>query len=135
MINVAVGIIRENGNVLICQRKKSARYGLKWEFPGGKLEENESPIDGLKRELEEELAIDAAVGELYYRQQCTYPDSLSFEIFYYLIPSYRGTMRNRMFEHIQWIPEEELAAVDMLEGNREVVEMIFKGGKKRDQLR
>ena len=62
MINVAVGIIikedQPSGSrrVLLCQRKKDARYPLKWEFPGGKLEPNEHPDECLRRELFEEAA-------------------------------------------------------------------------------
>lgn len=126
MIKVAVGIIRENGKVLVCQRKKSARYGLKWEFPGGKVEEGESPLECLSRELKEELNINPEITDLYFRQEYTYPDSSSFEVLYYLIPKYSGTLENRAFEEIRWISEKELTSIDMLEGNREVVYLLAK---------
>ncbi|HXF99361.1 MAG TPA: NUDIX domain-containing protein, partial [Bacteroidota bacterium] len=45
MKEVSVGILLRNGHVLACQRKRSARYPLKWEFPGGKLEPGETPED------------------------------------------------------------------------------------------
>ena len=128
MTRVAVGILREDGKILICQRKKSARYGLKWEFPGGKIEANESPTDCLKRELREELGIDATVGELYFRHEHTYGDNGSFEVLYFLVTSYRPIherMKNGMFEDVRWFPEEQLAGIDMLEGNREVVQLLM----------
>jgi 8-oxo-dGTP diphosphatase len=124
MIKVAVGIIRENGNVLVCQRKQSARYGLRWEFPGGKVENGETTIDCLKRELKEELNIDAQIGSLYHRQEYTYADAGSFEVFYYIVSSYHGKLENRAFGVTRWIPENCLGEIDMLEGNREVVEKI-----------
>jgi len=125
MTKVAVGIIRNNGSVLVCQRKKSARYGLKWEFPGGKVEDGEFGVDCLKRELLEELNIGAEVGQLYDRHQHAYPDSGSFDVFYYIVPAYTGTVQNRAFESIRWIPERELKNIDMLEGNSEVVRRIM----------
>ena len=125
MVKVAVGIIRQNGKVLVCQRKQAARYGLKWEFPGGKLDEVESAAEGLKRELREELGVEAEVGELYHRQEYTYPDRSSFEVLYYSIPSYRGLIQNLAFETIRWIPERDLVNTDMLEGNQEVVKKII----------
>lgn len=124
MIRVAVGIIRENGRVLVCQRKHSARYALKWEFPGGKVEDGEPVVNCLKRELKEELGIDAEVGQLYHRQEYTYPDSSSFEVYYYLIPTYRGVLQNRAFEAVQWVHQKQITEIDMLEGNREVVKKI-----------
>lgn len=124
MIRVAVGIIRDNGNVLVCQRKKIGRYGLRWEFPGGKIEEGETSAECLVRELKEELGIDAEVGELYFQQHYTYPDSGSFEVLYYMIRSYRGSIGNRAFEQIRWLPEDELKSIDMLEGNREIVDLL-----------
>src|SRR3989304_4711030 len=122
MIKVAVGIITLNSQVLVCQRKKTSRYGLKWEFPGGKLENGESVEHCLHRELLEELSINAIIGEEFYRQDWLYPDSGSFEVFYHLIPSYSGTIRNNVFEQVLWINISELTNIDMLEGNKDAID-------------
>jgi len=61
---VIAAIIRENNRVLLCQRKGGALAG-KWEFPGGKLEEGETPEECLVREIEEELGISITVGDIY----------------------------------------------------------------------
>jgi mutator protein MutT len=124
MIKVAVGIITINSQVLVCQRKKTSRYGLKWEFPGGKLKNGESVEHCLHRELLEELSINAIIGEEFFRQHWLYPDSGSFEVFYHLVPSYSGTLRNNVFEQIRWAHFSELARIDMLEGNREVISQL-----------
>jgi len=128
MITVAVGILREDGKILVCQRKKSAQYGLKWEFPGGKMKNHESGAECLRRELKEELGIEAEVGDLFFRQHYTYPDSGSFEILYYFLRSYHPVskcLENNAFEQIEWIPEKQLAGIDMLEGNREVIQRMM----------
>jgi 8-oxo-dGTP diphosphatase len=63
---VAALILRGEGpdrEVFICQRRPDQPMGLKWEFPGGKIEPGESPEEALARELSEELGIDAVIGE------------------------------------------------------------------------
>lgn len=54
---VVAAVIRRGDQLLICQRPTGKRYGLLWEFPGGKLRDGESPTDAAARELEEELAL------------------------------------------------------------------------------
>ena len=126
MIQVAVGIITINSKVLVCQRKRTSRYPLKWEFPGGKFENGESVDECLRRELREELSIDAVVGKEFFRQKWIYPDSGSFEVFYHLVPSYAGIIRNNVFEQIRWFNLSELARVDMLEGNRDAIDLLVR---------
>lgn len=61
-IQVACAIIEKEGKVLTTQRSKSMSLPLKWEFPGGKIHDGESLSECLRRELQEELGIDAAIG-------------------------------------------------------------------------
>lgn len=136
MQHVAVGIIVENGQVLVCQRKHNARYPLKWEFPGGKIEANEAPENALKRELREELSINAAIGKEFHRQEWTYTEGLSnssddgtFKVVYYLIDSFKGKPANRAFEQIQWVTPSELQKMDILDGNKEAVNLLVKHAK------
>ena len=65
MILVSAGIVRRDGKIMLCQRKPGARLGLKWEFPGGKLEPGETPQQALERELREELAIETRTGRAF----------------------------------------------------------------------
>jgi 8-oxo-dGTP diphosphatase len=131
MINVAVGIIITEDTppgsrrVLLCQRKRSARYPLKWEFPGGKVEPNEHPEECLRRELFEELEIHGTIGTLYHQQHFTYPDSGVFDVLYYLVPHFTGTLVNRVFEGFEWVPIPRLSEYDILEGNRDVVTKLI----------
>jgi 8-oxo-dGTP diphosphatase len=57
-------VLVEGGKVLLAQRKEGTHLAGKWEFPGGKVEPGEDPRDALRRELAEEIGIDAAVGEI-----------------------------------------------------------------------
>src|SRR5215472_9437380 len=61
---VAAAILVEDGRVLVTQRKTGTHLAGAWEFPGGKVEAGEDPREALRRELREELGIDARVGEI-----------------------------------------------------------------------
>ena len=121
-----------DGLILACQRKRTVRYPLKWEFPGGKLEEGEAPPDTLRRELREELSVDAGPMELFHEQHWAYPEGAgqggaerSYRVFYYLVHTFRGEPLNRVFEQIRWVSPLELGAMDILSGNREAVNLLI----------
>ena len=63
MKRVVAALIVKDGAILVCQRTRHQPMPLKWEFPGGKIEDGEQPRDALRRELGEELGIDAKVGD------------------------------------------------------------------------
>jgi 8-oxo-dGTP diphosphatase len=63
-VTVAAAVILEGGRVLLTQRKAGAHLEGAWEFPGGKVEPGEDPREALRRELREELGIEATVGEI-----------------------------------------------------------------------
>ena len=118
MTEVAVGILRKNGKILICQRKKGGRYELKWEFPGGKLENGETTEHCLRRELREELSIEIQSIECIQTQASYYEDGGIFNVAYCFISGYTGEPKNNVFEQIRWVTVDELKCMDMLEGNK-----------------
>jgi 8-oxo-dGTP diphosphatase len=61
---VAAAVIIEAGRVLLTQRKAGTHLAGAWEFPGGKVEAGEDPREALRRELREEVGIEARVGEI-----------------------------------------------------------------------
>lgn len=130
MRDVAVGILLRDGKVLACQRKATARYGLKWEFPGGKIENGETGPEALKRELLEELSVHVMRAEPLHVQQWTYPDSAdgandgTFRVQYFTVPAFKGEPVNHVFAQIRWVTIEELSTLDMLEGNRDAIGLI-----------
>ena len=126
MKEVTVGILIQDGLVLACQRKRTATYPLKWEFPGGKIEPGESPREALIRELKEELSITVEPGTELFRQEWDYGD-MSFRVYYYSIRSYSGIPTNMTFEQIRWVKPETLLTMDILDGNREVVNKLVGG--------
>lgn len=126
-IRVAAGILVRDGRVLVCQRRRSDQYGLQWEFPGGKAEANEELRASLERELAEELAIQAAVGDEVFRLRHRYPDRY-VEVAFFLVPSFSGDPQNRVFERIEWARRDRLIDYRFLDADRELVERIAAGG-------
>ncbi len=128
MIEVAVGILKRENKILLCQRLSTARYPLKWEFPGGKLETNETEDECLRRELEEELSIIVRSSREYHSQAIYYPDSGNFNVKYFVVDEFSGEPRNNGFANICWIALNELELFDVLEGNREVIKLLLNDG-------
>lgn len=125
-ILVSAGILLAGGKVLICQRHHTDPYGLQWEFPGGKVKENEDPKRSLVRELAEELAIQAEAGEEVFRLQHRYPDRY-VEVAFFRVLAYRGVIENRVFEAIAWVARQKLMDYPFLEADRELVQRIARG--------
>lgn len=121
MTKVAVGILRRDGRILACQRKKGGRYELKWEFPGGKLEPGESIEQCLARELREELSIHVHSIDRIEVQSAEYEDGGIFEVAYCDVRGFDGEPVNNVFEQIRWVSLHELRSLDILEGNKEFI--------------
>jgi 8-oxo-dGTP diphosphatase len=131
MIRVAVGIIfREaaeggGGLVLLCQRRETAKYPLKWEFPGGKVENGEGTAECLAREIHEELGLTVSSASLFHTQEAVYPDSGHYEVHYFLVEADGGAPVNKVFRRIEWVDVADLSSYDILEGNRDVVAKLL----------
>jgi 8-oxo-dGTP diphosphatase len=125
-IQVTAGIILREGQILICQRHRSDPFGLQWEFPGGKVKDSEGLEASLRRELREELGIEADIGEEVYRLRHRYPDRY-VEVIFFRVPSYEGGVVNHVFESIEWVPRKRLAGYNFLEADRELVQRIAEG--------
>ena len=127
MIMVTAGILADGDRVLICQRPATAGFALKWEFPGGKVEDGESPEACLRRELREELAIEAEVGPEIYRTEHRYPNGFAVRLIFFQVRRFTGTPANLAFERIEWASLAELPGYDFLEADRELVERMARG--------
>ncbi len=125
-ILVTAGILVDGERVLICQRHRSDSYGLQWEFPGGKVRDGEALKDALRRELAEELRIDAEVGEEVFRFRHRYPDRY-VDVVFFSVPSYIGEISNQIFESVEWAPRDRLTKYNFLEADRELVARIARG--------
>ena len=127
MKRVVAAIIRRGDDILVCQRTRHQTMPLKWEFPGGKIEHGEQPRDALRRELDEELGINATIGDEVSRIVHTYPDGGSVELRFYLVDSYEGELENRIFNDVQWSHRSKLTDFDFLAADAPIVNDLAAG--------
>jgi 8-oxo-dGTP diphosphatase len=126
-IPVVAGLVEKDGKVLLGQRKQGSRHPLKWEFPGGKVEQGESPRSALARELMEELAIQANIGRELTRYEFTYPKGATLLLIFFEVRSFRGEIRNEVFERIAWEERANLPTYDFLDGDHDFVNRLARG--------
>jgi len=127
MKRVVAALIVKDGKLLVCQRTRHQTMPLKWEFPGGKIEEGEQPRDALRRELDEELGIVATIGDELARIQHEYPNGGMVELRFYVVRDYLGELENRIFRDIQWAAPAELPKFDFLEADLTLVKDLTAG--------
>src|SRR5215472_4339618 len=125
---VVAALIMRHGKVLICRRTRHQPMPLKWEFPGGKIEEGEQPRDALRRELDEELGIAADIGDEVARIRHEYPTGNSVELRFFDVRTYSGEVENRIFREIVWAIPADLPSYDFLEADLTLVRDLA-GGK------
>jgi 8-oxo-dGTP diphosphatase len=126
-MRVVAAIIVKDTSVLICQRKAGQQYAGKWEFPGGKVEPGEELRAALKRELQEELAINATIGPEITRYEYTYPGRAPIQIVFYKVAEFEGEPRNLIFEQIRWETIVNLRTYDFLDGDIDFVNSLVAG--------
>jgi 8-oxo-dGTP diphosphatase len=127
-VRVVVGLLRRSGGtggtVLLCQRSATARYALQWEFPGGKVEAGETLEAALQRELREELSIDAVIGECLRTDVSDYADGGQFEVSYFWVTAWRGTLTNNVFHDIAFVRPADFDQYAILQGNAAVCKQL-----------
>ncbi|MBD3276262.1 MAG: NUDIX domain-containing protein [Candidatus Marinimicrobia bacterium] len=122
--DIVAAIIVRDDEVLICQRAEDTSFPLKWEFPGGKVEDGEEPREALQRELVEELAIDADIGDEILAYDFTYPNGVTVDLQFYLVKNFVPDPMNLEFNAIAWVSIEDLDAYDFLEGDRSIINYL-----------
>ena len=127
MKRVVAALIVQAGKLLVCQRTRHQTMPLKWEFPGGKIEEGEQPRDAMRRELEEELGIAATVGDEVARIQHEYPNGGMVELRFFLVREFQREIENRIFKDIQWAAPKDLLNYDFLEADLTLVRDLAAG--------
>lgn len=127
MLQVVAGVLVRRNEVLACLRRPDQRHGGFWEFPGGKREGDETLEQCLRRELQEELAIDARVGRIVRTARHRYPGREPIELTFFHVPGYEGALTNVVFADIRWVPIGELSRLPFLEADRELVGQIDSG--------
>jgi 8-oxo-dGTP diphosphatase len=126
MIRVTAAIISDSGKVFIAKRKPPGRMPGMWEFPGGKIEDGETPEQCLKRELNEEFGIDVAIGRHVGTSLYRY-DFYTVELMAYRTKILCGEIKLHAHDEFAWVAPEELGAFEFAPADILFVEMIRKG--------
>ena len=129
MRTVVAALITRDLKLLVCQRRRDDTQGLRWEFPGGKVEAGESPEEALTRELQEELGVAATVGSEVHRTQHRYGefhDELEL-IFYRAKIEDSALLQNLAFEKFEWASPDALQQYDFLAADKELIQLLASG--------
>jgi 8-oxo-dGTP diphosphatase len=128
ILHVAVGvIIGKGGKVLIAKRAAKTHQGGLWEFPGGKVEQGETLLQALKRELQEELAIDVIATEPLIKIRHTYAEKNGDKIVLldvHKVTEFAGEPQGNEGQPILWVAPENLNAYEFPAANRPIIAAI-----------
>ena len=116
----AAAIVNDSNEVLIARRPEHAHQGGLWEFPGGKVEDGESVLQALHRELYEEIGIETLESRPLIRLHYDYPDK-SVLLDVWLVTRFSGAPHGREGQPVRWVPRASLSSYDYPAANRPIV--------------
>jgi 8-oxo-dGTP diphosphatase len=123
-VPVVAALIRRQGKVLVGQRPEGGALAKTWEFPGGKIELEESPEGALARELKEELGIDAEIGKLAFAGTHTYGKTGIIFLFYD-VKFWKGQIKPQQHMDLRWVSTKELKELELPEANTKFLKQIL----------
>jgi 8-oxo-dGTP diphosphatase len=126
MQTVTGAILFEDGKLLIARRPAADRLANKWEFPGGKVEDGETPEACLARELEEELGIEVRVGT-FLGESVYHCEHGAVRLLAYRTSWEAGNLEPRVHDQIKWVALEELAEYDFAPADVPFVKLLASG--------
>ena len=125
-IDVVAGIINNplKTSLLLALRKPEQHQGNCWEFPGGKIEANETIAHALHRELHEELGISTVYVSPYCKIEHRYADK-AVRLHFWQVTEFTGDPVGQENQQLRWVPIEELSELSFPEANKPVVARLL----------
>jgi len=123
-IPVVLAILTDRGRVFVMKRSRSKPLAGQWEFPGGKVEVDEEPVAGLRRELREELGL--RVGRLALFGAYSHVYELPEGAVHYVLLAYRAGARDGAWSRKgRWMDARTLAAANVVDGSRPIARQLL----------
>jgi mutator protein MutT len=129
-VRVLAAVLEKDGRWLIARRKRGDGFGGLWEFPGGKMEQGETPKECLARELREELGISVRVGRRLASVRYSSPD-LSIELMAYRVFHRSGSLRLQDHEEVRWVSPSGVARFALTEPDKRLLRKLLGKGTER----
>jgi 8-oxo-dGTP diphosphatase len=127
-IKVVTALIVRDAAILMCQRHRNKYLPLHWEFPGGKVEPDESLVEALHREVKEELHLDIHSEREYFTDIMSYSNGHTYHVTFYVVTDFSGEPVNTEFEDILWVTPQTMPTLLHLAGNTNVINRLMKEG-------
>jgi len=125
MYIVTAAAMMKNGKVLIAQRQAGSHMEYRWEFPGGKLEPDETPEECIVREIKEELDMEIEVIDIYKVVKFKYEEK-DILLLCYLCKVMKGEGETLECNDFRWVGKDELAGFDFVPADLPIVEKLMK---------
>ena len=123
MLEVTAAIIHKDNKILICQRPANKNCGLLWEFPGGKIEPNETGEQCIVRECQEELGVTLQVRKEVIDVVYEYPDR-TVHLHFFLCDIIEGTLEKKEHADFQWISWQELSQFEFCPADATMLSLV-----------
>jgi len=127
-IPVASGVIIKNNKILIGLRAEGDTGAGMWEFPGGKIELNEPSESAVKRELKEELDIEASINQKIMKYTHKYKN-ICYEISFFEINKFTGSIKKNVHDDIRWVELTSLKKYRFISGDLLFIDRILANPK------
>jgi 8-oxo-dGTP diphosphatase len=125
IVHVAVGVIKQDDKFFLTKRLADSHQGGKWEFPGGKVEENETVHQALHRELKEEVAIETLTCTALMQISHDYGDKkVLLEVF--VVDNFNGQAKALEGQQSGWFSLAEFATLNFPAANQAIIEKLIK---------
>lgn len=128
---VTAALLRKGSKILITKRPADKQQGGFWEFPGGKLQPNETPQQALQRELREELDLEIEVGAIFEVIYHRYDWGPVLILVYECLPL-SEVIRNLEVDEHRWLSVEQLPEYDLLPADRPIIDKLLQQRLCRD---
>lgn len=123
-IPVVTAMMRKGDEVLLGLRPEGHNLAGFWEFPGGKIEPDETPEEALKRELSEELGIEAEIGPIRFTGIHSYGDT-GILLLFYDVPYWKGEPKTVHHSGLKWVKISDLKNENLPEANHKLLDKII----------